>query len=155
VCEPRCAEGQSEVAQVLADYALMASPATTQTRLPTLGLVVLYPSRPVHYYALFSASLGVDAVLSMYPGCRYELECKYTAYGAKNLAQRQLRVGDTTRAVGKLFVGATLDSASAGFVRQICSARTGLSSASNGQNRQHNSASHQPWSTPAPAREGA
>jgi len=77
-----CAAGQAEVAQVQADYALMQLSSAVRSRLPQLGLVVLTPPRPVHYYALFSRSLGVDVVLSLYPGQRYELECKYTAYGA-------------------------------------------------------------------------
>jgi hypothetical protein len=35
---------------------------------------------PLHYYSLFSASLGMDAVLSRYSGNRFELETKYTSH---------------------------------------------------------------------------
>lgn len=37
---------------------------------------------PRHYYALFSHSIGLDYVLSLYDGGRYELECKYTQFVA-------------------------------------------------------------------------
>jgi hypothetical protein len=47
---------------------------------PNIGLVVVSTPNPLHYYALFSVSHGLDIVVSMYSGNRYEVEIKYTSY---------------------------------------------------------------------------
>ncbi|MBC7923430.1 MAG: hypothetical protein H7Z75_20320 [Ferruginibacter sp.] len=71
---------QAEYDRVLEDYALIHGPQTHLTAYPSLGLVVVETPRPVHYYALFSVTVGYDAVLSLYHGNRYELEQKYTTW---------------------------------------------------------------------------
>lgn len=52
----------------------------SEKRIPDLGLLIRRASEPIHYYALFSESEGLDMVLSIYPNNRYELECKYTTW---------------------------------------------------------------------------
>lgn len=44
---------------------------------PGMGLAVLRPPRPLHYYALFSHALGADTVLTVLPGQRYEVESRW------------------------------------------------------------------------------
>lgn len=51
-----------------------------QSLFPEIGLAIIEPKNPVHYYALFSKSIGCDIVLSMYNNNRYELEYKYTTW---------------------------------------------------------------------------
>ena len=53
---------------------------TTIHRWPEVGLVAIETSEPVHYYSLFSQTVGFDAVLSIYSGGRVELE-RYDACG--------------------------------------------------------------------------
>lgn len=71
---------EPEYHQVLQDYALIHSRQTQISTCPQIGLVVVRPPRPVHYYALFSPTAGYDMVLSQYAGNRYELEYKYTTW---------------------------------------------------------------------------
>ena len=47
---------------------------------PEVGLAVVQTPRPLPYYALFGPTAGLDIVLSMYEGQRYELEYKYTTW---------------------------------------------------------------------------
>lgn len=47
---------------------------------PDIGLTVVRAPQALHYYSLFSHTVGSDAVLSVYPGNRYEVECKYTQF---------------------------------------------------------------------------
>ena len=47
---------------------------------PLIGLAIARPDGPMHYYSLFSRSLGSDVLLTVYPGNKYELEAKYTQY---------------------------------------------------------------------------
>ena len=44
------------------------------------SLAVVHTTLPVHYYSLFSQTIGCDAVLACYSGRRYELELKYTTF---------------------------------------------------------------------------
>jgi hypothetical protein len=75
-----CAEGMDEYQQVIEDYNTMQEDTCVRDQLPEIGLVILAPPRPVHYYALFSRTIGYDTVLTIFPGNRYELECKYSGY---------------------------------------------------------------------------
>ncbi|MCB2377790.1 hypothetical protein LGH70_09370 [Hymenobacter sp. BT635] len=71
---------EPEYARVQQAAALMQSPATTLTRYPALGLVVVRTPEPLPYYGLFGPTTGSDIVLSIYDGQRYELEYKYTTW---------------------------------------------------------------------------
>lgn len=71
---------EEEYNQVLTDYEIIHSPATRVVRFPEIGLVQLQTPEPVHYYALFSRSIGFDIVLAQYCHNRYELEYKYTTW---------------------------------------------------------------------------
>ena len=71
---------EDEVGDVLLGYRTMYSPATKLTRHPEIGLIVIETPEPVHYYALFSRTLGFDIVLACYDNNRYELEYKYTTW---------------------------------------------------------------------------
>ncbi|MAY83288.1 MAG: hypothetical protein CMP59_04065 [Flavobacteriales bacterium] len=51
-----------------------------EERVNELGLIIRKAAQPLHYYALFSETEGLDMVLSIYPSNRYELECKYTTW---------------------------------------------------------------------------
>ena len=41
-----------------------------------VGLAVLRPPRPLHYYSSFSHAIGCDVVATLLPGRRYEVECR-------------------------------------------------------------------------------
>jgi hypothetical protein len=45
-----------------------------------IGLSIVRAENPLHYYSLFSCSLGSDIVLAIYSSNRYELETKYTTF---------------------------------------------------------------------------
>eukprot|EP00241_Pyramimonas_parkeae_P017185 CAMPEP_0114291176 /NCGR_PEP_ID=MMETSP0059-20121206/8342_1 /TAXON_ID=36894 /ORGANISM="Pyramimonas parkeae, Strain CCMP726" /LENGTH=628 /DNA_ID=CAMNT_0001412647 /DNA_START=195 /DNA_END=2082 /DNA_ORIENTATION=+ len=75
-----CSEGQEEYAQVVDHLRVVCEPSCVKKAIPEHSLIVLTPAHPVHYYALFSKTIGYDVLLTMYPGNRYELECKYTGY---------------------------------------------------------------------------
>jgi hypothetical protein len=67
--------------RVEADAAALADAGAGALRLlPPLGLAVIDAPRPLHYYALFGVTRGLDTVLALYPGNRYELEHKYTGF---------------------------------------------------------------------------
>ncbi|KAL4433981.1 hypothetical protein ABPG75_000422 [Micractinium tetrahymenae] len=74
-------EWEEEYAAVLEGWALLEGgrPAAVQAH-PQLGLAVLRPPRPLHYYSLFSHALGADTVLTVLPGQRYEVESRYTQF---------------------------------------------------------------------------
>jgi hypothetical protein len=75
------AEWESEMVRVEADAAALADAGAGALRLlPPLGLAVIDAPRPLHYYALFGVTRGLDTVLALYPGNRYELEHKYTGF---------------------------------------------------------------------------
>lgn len=71
---------EEEVADVLLGYRDMYKPDTKLERFPDIGLIVINTQKPVHYYSLFSRTIGFDMVLSCYEGNRYELEYKYTTW---------------------------------------------------------------------------
>ena len=74
-------EWDDEMARVEADAAALADAGAGAVRaLPPRGLVVVDAPRPLHYYALFGVTRGLDTVLAIYPGKRYELEHKYTGF---------------------------------------------------------------------------
>jgi hypothetical protein len=60
--------------------AALQGPLTQYTAYPKIGLAVVRTPAPVPYYALFGPTAGLDWVLSLYDGQRYELECKYTTW---------------------------------------------------------------------------
>ncbi len=71
---------EEEVADVLLGYRDMYKPDTKLERHPGIGLIVVHTHKPLHYYALFSRTIGFDIVLSCYDDNRYELEYKYTTW---------------------------------------------------------------------------
>jgi len=71
--------GKSEYAAVSADWALACSPAVCVSQ-SNGGLAVIRSPRALHYYAAFSLTEGAEAVLTLLPGRRYELELKYTGF---------------------------------------------------------------------------
>ncbi|QNF33010.1 hypothetical protein HUW51_09780 [Adhaeribacter swui] len=74
------ADWETEYNQVIADYQIIHGPQTQVTLFPEIGLVQIQTPQPVHYYALFSRTIGYDIVLSQYADNRYELEYKYTTW---------------------------------------------------------------------------
>jgi len=44
------------------------------------GVAIVRAPRPLHYYSLFSQTIGADVIVSVYPGQHYEVEAKYTQY---------------------------------------------------------------------------
>ncbi|QMU29479.1 DUF6687 family protein [Adhaeribacter radiodurans] len=71
---------KTEYEQVLVDYQIINTPVTQVTTFPEIGLVQIQTPQPVHYYALFSRTIGYDMVLAKYSENRYELEYKYTTW---------------------------------------------------------------------------
>ncbi|WP_114779062.1 DUF6687 family protein [Botryobacter ruber] len=71
---------EDEVASVLLGYRDMYKPDTKISRHPDIGLVIIQTPHPIHYYALFSRTVGFDIVLACYENNRYELEYKYTTW---------------------------------------------------------------------------
>ncbi len=71
---------EAEYHQVLADYQVIHGPETQLATFPAIGLIQVRTPQPVHYYALFSQTIGYDMVLSQYDQNRYELEYKYTTW---------------------------------------------------------------------------
>ncbi|MDQ3292228.1 MAG: hypothetical protein M3Q05_13155, partial [Bacteroidota bacterium] len=71
---------KAEYDQVIADFQVMYSPETQVTGFSEIGLVQIQTPQPVHYYALFSRTIGYDMVLTQYTENRYELEYKYTTW---------------------------------------------------------------------------
>lgn len=62
----------AEFNRVLRDASDLAeSPYGGPRRWDALGLVVLHPPQPLHYYALFGQTAGYDVVATIYPGRRY------------------------------------------------------------------------------------
>uniref|UniRef100_A0A7S3R957 Oxidation resistance protein 1 n=1 Tax=Dunaliella tertiolecta TaxID=3047 RepID=A0A7S3R957_DUNTE len=72
---------QDEYKQVTSGFdQLLLSPDCSVQLIKKLGFAVIQCPEPLHYYSLFSHTLGADVVLTMYDKNRYELECKYTQY---------------------------------------------------------------------------
>ncbi|GFR52476.1 hypothetical protein Agub_g15045, partial [Astrephomene gubernaculifera] len=74
-------EWQDEYREVVSGFdSLSGDPTRVEVHRP-VGLVVLRAPEPsLHYYSLFSHTVGYDTVLTMYDGQRYELESKYTQF---------------------------------------------------------------------------
>ena len=45
-----------------------------------IGVTVVRSPEQLHYTSLFTFTVGTDVVVSVYEGCRYEVECKYTQF---------------------------------------------------------------------------
>ncbi|KAG2498182.1 hypothetical protein HYH03_003937 [Edaphochlamys debaryana] len=75
-------EWQDEYKEVVSGFDVFCDtepPAVERHR--AVGLTVLRAPEPtLHYYSLFSHTVGYDTVLTMYGGQRYELESKYTQF---------------------------------------------------------------------------
>jgi hypothetical protein len=71
---------EDEVGDALLGYREIFSPKTQLKRYPELGLIVIQTPNPVHYYGLFSRTIGFDIVLACYDENKYELEYKYTTW---------------------------------------------------------------------------
>ncbi len=71
---------EKEYNQVISDYKIIHSDNSQITNYSEVGLQCINTKKPVHYYALFSASNGFDSVLSIYDDNKYELEYKYTTW---------------------------------------------------------------------------
>jgi len=71
---------EDEVGSALLGYREMFNPKTKLSRHPELGLIIVETPHPIHYYGLFSRTIGFDIVLSCYEQNRYELEYKYTTW---------------------------------------------------------------------------
>lgn len=69
-----------EYSRVVAECNSLHGTAGTIETLPNIGLAVVSNPDPMHYYSLFSASIGLDIILAMYSNNRYELEIKYSTF---------------------------------------------------------------------------
>lgn len=82
--DPEGVRGQweEEYREVLQGWRLLEEGRSggSVVRYDDIGLAVLRPPRPLHYYSLFSHAIGCDVVLCQYPGQRYEVECRYTQF---------------------------------------------------------------------------
>jgi len=84
----------TEYSRVVSDYMLLLHPSSTSeqeeskeneltpsiTTYSHIGLTIVHVPRPLHYYALFSATVSTDMVLAVYSDNRVEIEQKYTAH---------------------------------------------------------------------------
>lgn len=70
----------TEFEKVLSDCKILYSHYSSIQKYPAIGLTVIRTPKPLHYYALFGATIGTDIVLSIYPNNQYELEYKYTTW---------------------------------------------------------------------------
>ncbi|WIA22309.1 hypothetical protein OEZ85_004625 [Tetradesmus obliquus] len=71
---------QQEYTRVVSGFDLLAGADCMVETPPGLGLAVLSAPEPLHYYSLFSHTIGYDVVLMMYDDNRYEVEEKYTQF---------------------------------------------------------------------------
>ena len=71
---------QPEFEWVKNAVAHLQQPPAKWQRYPEIGLAVVQTTAPGPYYALFGPTAGLDIVLSLYDGQRYELEYKYTTW---------------------------------------------------------------------------
>ncbi|GAA4052793.1 hypothetical protein GCM10022409_44640 [Hymenobacter glaciei] len=71
---------QPEFDRVQAAVVQLQAPSAKRRNYPEIGLAVVEAPAPVPYYALFGPTAGMDIVLSVYDGNRYELEYKYTTW---------------------------------------------------------------------------
>lgn len=80
--ETSWADWQDEYTQVVGgfDELLHAAGNCSVETVKKIGLAVVQAHEPAHYYSVWSHTHGMDVVLSMYDGNRYEVECKYTQF---------------------------------------------------------------------------
>ncbi|EFJ41453.1 hypothetical protein VOLCADRAFT_107660 [Volvox carteri f. nagariensis] len=72
---------QDEYREVVSGFDVLTGEPPSVERYGSVGLVVLrVPEPTLHYYSLFSHTVGYDTVLTVYDNQRYELECKYTQF---------------------------------------------------------------------------
>ena len=71
---------EPEYQRVRQAVAALQGPLTQRRAYPELGLAVVRTPAPGPYCALFGPTAGLDWVLSLYDGQRYELEAKYTTW---------------------------------------------------------------------------
>jgi hypothetical protein len=72
---------KEEYGRVVEEYFLLHQDTATRIeRHDDISAVVVRSKQPLHYYSLFSASIGLDTVISLHEGQRYEVELKYTGY---------------------------------------------------------------------------
>ncbi|MGI4872827.1 MAG: DUF6687 family protein [Janthinobacterium lividum] len=71
---------EPEYQRVKQAIARLQGPLTERRSYPDVGLAVVRTPEPGPYYALFGPTAGLDWVLSLYDGQRYELEGKYTTW---------------------------------------------------------------------------
>lgn len=69
---------QSEYTAVVSGFDLLSGADCMVETFPSISLAVVSAPEPLHYYSLFSHTIGCDHVLTVYDDHRYELECKYT-----------------------------------------------------------------------------
>ena len=77
------AQSEEEYNRVVSGYNLLnTTDSTTSTveQYPQIALAIVKTPEPLHYYSLFSATHGLDIILTIYSGNRYELETKYTSH---------------------------------------------------------------------------
>lgn len=74
-------EYEVEYTQVLEGYkSIHTQFAENVIKHPDVGLVCIQNIAPLHYYSLFSATIGYDIVCAMYNDGKYEVELKYTTF---------------------------------------------------------------------------
>ncbi|MDW3647891.1 MAG: DUF6687 family protein [Bacteroidia bacterium] len=72
-------EWTNEFHQILEQQKVLKSKGNIE-RLDDIHLQTVSCPEPIHYYVLFQDSSGMDMVLSLYEGNRYELEYKYVSW---------------------------------------------------------------------------
>ncbi|KXZ54901.1 hypothetical protein GPECTOR_4g973 [Gonium pectorale] len=74
-------EWQDEYREVVSGFDLISQdPCAVELHRPVGLAVVRAPEPTLHYYSIFSYTVGYDTVLTMYDGQRYEVESKYTQF---------------------------------------------------------------------------
>lgn len=67
-----------EFTKVMEDYKVVQNAKIEEQS--DIGLVIIELDNPIHYYSLFSKTIGFDNVLTIYPDNKYEFEYKYTTW---------------------------------------------------------------------------
>lgn len=73
-------EGEEEFLKVLRDAKLVREHKSGIKKWLEVSTTVVKLPKPVHYYALFGATVGTDTCVAIYDGNRYEVEHKYTTF---------------------------------------------------------------------------
>jgi hypothetical protein len=71
---------EEDYLRIKKDYETIHGKISTVSHQKEIGLTIIETPNPVSYYALFSATLNDDIMLSIYSDNRYELEYKYTTW---------------------------------------------------------------------------